>query len=119
LFGMMNTSVSKASAPHYKWGGSCEGWRLADTAALSVIEERVPPGGEEVRHFHRIARQFFYVLEGEATLEVEGVMHKVVGGSGIEIAPGQRHKFLNKSERDVCFLVISTPSTKGDREEVK
>ena len=44
--------VSKASAPHYTWASICDGWRLVDTPGLSIIEERVPPGAGEVRHYH-------------------------------------------------------------------
>jgi hypothetical protein len=50
--------VSNASAPHYTWARICDGWRLVDTPGLSVIEERVPPGAGEVRHYHNQARQF-------------------------------------------------------------
>src|SRR6266480_5874652 len=99
--------VSRSSAPHYSWANACDGWRLIDTPGLSVVEERVPPGSEEVRHYHNEARQFFYVLSGSAVLEMEGQEHGVPAGSGIEVAPGVQHKFLNRSEQDVVFLVIS------------
>ncbi len=111
----MQTRVSRDSAPHYKWANVCDGWRLVDTAEFSIIEERVPPGAQEVRHYHEKARQFFYVLSGEATLEIEGSENRIVAGSGIEVAPGSKHKFMNKSDQDVVFLVTSVPSIKGDR----
>jgi len=37
---------------------------------------------------------------------------------GIEVAAGVEHKFMNRSDQDVVFLVISAPSTKADRIEV-
>jgi uncharacterized cupin superfamily protein len=109
--------ISKATAPHYVWGGVCDGWRLANQPGLSVIEERVPGGGSEARHYHKLARQFFYVLTGEATLEVEGVEHSLPTGSGLEVTPGERHRFMNKGTVEVTFLVISSPTTVGDRFE--
>lgn len=36
-------------------------------------------------------------------------------GQGIEIAPLVKHQFQNRSNADVHFLVISIPTTKGDR----
>jgi mannose-6-phosphate isomerase-like protein (cupin superfamily) len=39
-------------------------------------------------------------------------------GQGLEIAPGTRHQFMNQSSADVHFLVISVPSTPGDRVEL-
>jgi len=62
--------ISTASAEHYSWGQDCEGWLLLDGDDLTVVEECVPSGGCETRHRHATARQFFYVLAGEATLEV-------------------------------------------------
>ena len=81
-----------------------------------MIQERVPPGGRETRHFHSRARQFFFVLEGEAVLEVEGQRHTLPSRTGLEIAPGAQHQFRNESERDVIFLVISQPPGQGDRQ---
>ena len=114
---MKKSPVSRATSPHYAWGEACDGWRLVDGAGLSVIEERVPPGASERRHSHRLARQFFYVLEGEASLEVEGTEHVLTKGRGLEVEPGGRHRFTNRSAADVVFLVISAPTTKGDRVE--
>ncbi len=62
--------IDKNTAPHYLWGRQCDGWRLVDTPALTVIQERMPAGTSEVRHYHLQARQFFYILNGEAVLEL-------------------------------------------------
>ena len=113
----MGRPVSRSSAPHYGWGDGCDGWRLAAGAGLSVIEERVPPGGSEKRHVHRVARQFFYVLEGRAVIELGGTEHAVGPGEGLEVEPGVPHRFFNPSDADVVFLVVSAPSTSGDRED--
>jgi quercetin dioxygenase-like cupin family protein len=78
--------ISKAFAPHYTWASICDGWSLVDTPGLSVVEERVPPGAEDVRHYHNQARQFFYVLSGTAVLETEGSNYQLSTGSGIEVA---------------------------------
>jgi mannose-6-phosphate isomerase-like protein (cupin superfamily) len=39
-------------------------------------------------------------------------------GQGIEVAPGVPHQFMNESVEDVHFLVVSHPTTRGDRVEV-
>ncbi len=43
-----------ASAEHYCWGNGSEGWHLLQRDDLSIIEERVPPGDREQRHFHNL-----------------------------------------------------------------
>jgi len=76
----------------------------------------MPPGTAEQRHLHERARQFFYVLEGELTLEVDQRAFLVAAGEGLEIEPGQLHQALNWSAADVRFLVISHPPSHGDRQ---
>lgn len=108
--------TGKANAPHYVWGDACDGWRLVDRAELSVIHERMPPGASEERHRHTRARQFFFVLAGELTLEVEGADAVLGIGQGLEIAPEVAHTAMNRGGGDVEFLVVSHPSTRGDRQ---
>jgi mannose-6-phosphate isomerase-like protein (cupin superfamily) len=107
--------VSIEKAEHYVWGEACEGWHLLKRADLSVIQERVPAGGAEVIHYHEMARQFFYVLEGQGLMVFENHQVLLQKGQGIEIPPLVRHQFKNESQADVLFLVVSVPSTHGDR----
>jgi mannose-6-phosphate isomerase-like protein (cupin superfamily) len=107
--------ISPQSAEHYVWGGVCDGWHLLKLADLSVIQERVPPGAGEVRHFHTVARQFFYVLSGTAALEFGDQSVTFGPGQGVHVPPGVAHRFTNASTDDVVFLVVSSPSTAGDR----
>ena len=107
--------VAKQNAEHYIWGESCDGWRLLNREDLSVIQERVPPGQAEVMHYHERARQLFFILRGTAVMQFE--THAVIlrTGDSLEIPPGTRHQFKNESAEDVEFLVVSAPTTRGDR----
>ncbi len=107
--------VSTQSAEHYHWGGACDGWHLLARDDLGVIEERMPPGAAEQRHLHQHARQFFCVLEGEATLEMDGLAQVLRRGQGLHVPPGAPHQMRNDSGADVRFLVISAPRSHGDR----
>ena len=107
--------ISRENAPHYVGGDSCDGWHLLQDSNLSVIEERMPPGASEIRHFHRNAQQFFLILSGQATMEIDGGQTVLLAGQGVAIPPGMRHQFRNHSEEPVRFLVISQPPSHGDR----
>ena len=107
--------ISRKNAPHYAWGDNCDGWHLLREPNLSVIEECVPPGASEVRHFHKNAQQFFFVLSGQAMMEADGERIPLSSGQGVAIPPGTRHQFRNHSEEPVRFLVISQPPSHGDR----
>lgn len=111
-----DTPISTATATHYRWGDGADGWHLVRTPALSVIEERVPPGVAEQRHRHRHARQFFYVLAGQLRIEVEGLVHTLGPRQGLEVAPGQAHEVRNAGAQPAEFLVVSQPPSHGDRE---
>lgn len=109
------TTVSVKSGQHYVWGGNCDGWHLAASDNLSVIQERVPKGSSETRHLHRRAEQFFYVLSGIATLEVDGIVHQVHAHEGFHVLAGVAHTLSNAHQDDLEFLVVSTPPSHGDR----
>lgn len=111
--------INKASAPHYQWGRGCDGWILSPSSDLLIIQERMPAQTSEQRHFHSKARQFFFVLQGHLTMELDGEILVVPAMSGIEIAPGKPHQARNDGETDVHFLVVSSPTTRGDRTDIK
>jgi len=108
-------TVARATAPYYAWGTGCDGWRLFDHQDLSVIEERVPPGAAEEWHVHDHARQFFYVLSGRAEMRTTAGTARLEAGEGVGVSPGLAHQFVNAGDVDVVFLVVSSPSTRGDR----
>ena len=108
-------AVSTGSAEHYRWGQGCDGWHLLAGDDLSVIEERMPPGAAEVRHWHARSRQFFYALEGTLTLELEGTVHLLQNGQGLHVPSGGAHQARNESAADARFLVVSVRRSHGDR----
>lgn len=109
------TPISKRNAPSSAWRDVCEGWTLTSTPALHIIQERMPPGTFELRHVHRVTHQFYYVLEGEATVELEGSEITVSAGEGINVAAAAAHQMRNDSSQPLEFLVISSQPPREDR----
>ena len=107
--------ISKETAEHFTWAGACDGWQLVQGSGLSVLHERMPPDTKEARHLHRQARQFFFVLSGTATFELDTMLHELGPHQGIEVPPGLPHQMINCSAGVLEFLVISQPPTTGDR----
>ena len=107
--------VNRDVAEHYKWGDRCVGWRLVDRTGLSVIQEQMPPGTREARHFHRKSRQFFFVLRGTARIEMNGNQYQLLPQDGLEIPPDTPHQIFNESNENLEFLLVSSPATAGDR----
>jgi mannose-6-phosphate isomerase-like protein (cupin superfamily) len=48
-------------------------------------------------------------------MEFEHESVTFAAGQGLHVPPGTRHRFANRSDTDVVFLVISSPTTAGDR----
>jgi mannose-6-phosphate isomerase-like protein (cupin superfamily) len=114
----MPSKINAAALSPEPWGDGCKAWRLLAGADLAVAEETMPPGTAEIRHRHHRARQFFYILAGELTMEQPDGPATLQAGDGLEIPPGIPHRACNKSLALARFLVISVPTTKGDREQL-
>ncbi len=100
---------------HYKWGNDCDGWVLLDTESLSVKQERMPALASEQLHYHKKAQQFFFILSGVATFEVEDKMYRVQAGEGFFIESMKKHRIINQTRDDIQFILTSHPSTNNDR----
>ena len=110
--------ISIKNASHYIWGGDCDGWYLVKSDQLSVIQESVPPAGIEVMHYHSDSEQFFYILSGVATLQVNSEVITLNKSEGCHIPQKTPHQLKNESGEVLNFLVISTPPSHGDKIEV-
>jgi len=110
--------ISADTAEHYAWGDDCDGWHLVRSERLSVIQERMPPNTAEIRHYHARAEQFFYILSGIATLELDGEILTIHPRHGIHVRPGIPHRISNRHKSDLVFTVTSTPPSHGDRVEM-
>ena len=100
---------------HYTWGDNCDGWVFVNTDELSVKQERMPQQTVETLHYHEKAQQFFFILKGIATFEVEGKLFTVKANEGFYIYPGTKHRIVNNSNEDLEFILSSQPSTNKDR----
>ena len=107
--------VNKINSDRYTWGNNCTAWVLQDDDQLSVKQELMPPGTREILHYHQNATQFFYVLNGEATIHLEQELIILKSNEGLTVPKLKRHFISNESSVDLEFLVISQPSTNNDR----
>jgi len=103
------------SSEHYTWGQNCDGWHFVKTENLSIIKETMPKGTQEKLHYHKKSQQFFFILSGEATFEIEGTIYTVNQNQGISVSPNEKHKIKNNTDTDLEFIVVSNPISHGDR----
>ena len=107
--------INRKSAKHYFWQEICDGWHLVERDDLSIIAEKMPPNTSEDMHYHRKARQFFYILSGQATMRFSNHTLLLNTGDGVEIEPGEAHQMCNCSDTEIEFLIVSMPKSHGDK----
>ena len=100
---------------HYQWGDACGGWNLVDEPTLSVKKERMPAGAAEALHYHQYAQQFFFILKGVASFEIEEEKITIAEQEGLHIPAGKKHRLLNEGTNELEFILSSQPSTVNDR----
>ncbi len=110
--------ISVENAEHYNWGQNSDGWHLLKSKDLSIIEEQMLPGTHEQLHLHHKAQQLFYILSGEAGFEAGEERYHLTAGESFHIPPGIPHRIVNNGTENLRFIVISSPPSHGDRENL-
>jgi quercetin dioxygenase-like cupin family protein len=82
----------------------------ADTNGAAVVfHQDVPPMSGPPLHRHSREDEWFYVLDGEITFEIDG-RRKVLHAGGSAFAPrGTAHTFKNFGDSSAKMLVMVTP----------
>jgi mannose-6-phosphate isomerase-like protein (cupin superfamily) len=73
----------------------------------SLAEARVPAGGATQRHHHKLSEEFYFILEGSGSMEIDGESRAVGPGDAILIPPGAWHTIV--AREDLRFLCCCSP----------
>lgn len=73
----------------------------------SLAEASIPAGGATDRHYHKLSEEFYFLLEGEGLMEIDGETLRVGPGDAILIPPGAWHQI--KAESGLRFLCCCAP----------
>jgi mannose-6-phosphate isomerase-like protein (cupin superfamily) len=79
----------------------------------------MPPATSELLHTHAHVHQVYFVLEGEATVDLDGRSKSVHAGEALVIEPMTPHRISNGSQTELEFLVISSSPPRHDRENLE
>lgn len=113
----MNPATSTATLVRHEESAPREqstcGWRhllvSRDDQNVAAWAHAVDIDGAK-QHFHRIATELYYVLDGEGTVVLDGVEHPVRKGSMVHIPPGVVHGAVGKMR----VLVVGIPDICDD-----
>lgn len=73
----------------------------------SLAEATVPAASSTQRHYHRASEEFYFILEGSGTMEIDGSRRDVGPGDAILIPPGSRHQIA--AATPLRFLCCCAP----------
>ena len=75
-----------------------------------ALDDLEPPGGGTPLHVHTREDEYFYVIEGELTLYVDGKTIKLKAGESIFAPRNVPHCFKNCSSKPARFIVMCMPA---------
>jgi quercetin dioxygenase-like cupin family protein len=79
--------------------------------AFSLHERHVPAGGRRPpAHVHPDRVEAFWVLDGEAEFELDGVVHRAGSGSFVLVPGGVAHTFGATPDSAAHVLVLHAPA---------
>lgn len=105
---------NKLTISPMEWAPHHFAWHLVDHTELSVKLEEIPAGGSSGLHYHKKSRQFFFVLQGQASIKLEDRQYLLQKQEGLEIQPNQKHQISNNANENLRFLLISSPGIQQD-----
>jgi len=79
------------------------------TSKQSLAEAQLEPGQATERHYHGETEEIYFVLEGEAEMEVDGERSAIRSGDAVPIAPGAWHQIRNAGEGPLRILCCCAP----------
>ena len=78
----------------------------------SLAEASIPAGRSTDRHYHKKSEEFYFLLEGNGTMEIDGEKRSVAPGDAILIPPGAWHQITASTA--LRFLCCCAPPYSHD-----
>jgi mannose-6-phosphate isomerase-like protein (cupin superfamily) len=74
----------------------------------SLAEASLAAGSSTQRHYHKQTEEFYFILEGDGTMEINGEVQPVIAGDAILIPPGAWHQIT--ASKPLRFLCCCAPA---------
>lgn len=87
----------------------------ADEGAGTAYRVRIAPHEKTNVSFHKIAEEFYHVIQGRGIAVLDGVEHEIRAGDFLRLPPGTTHGFITGDE-GLVMLDIHCPGSRPDRD---
>ncbi|MFQ6097128.1 MAG: cupin domain-containing protein [Armatimonadota bacterium] len=85
---------------------------------VSVAQATIAAGRSTLSHVHREFEEVYYVLRGDAAMELNGEVARMRAGDAVYISPGAEHRITCVGPGDLVILCICAPPYRGDGTDV-
>ncbi|MGI9578507.1 MAG: phosphomannose isomerase type II C-terminal cupin domain [Microthrixaceae bacterium] len=92
---------------------------LSDEPDHKVKRIVVHPGKRLSYQTHARRAEHWYVVEGVATVTLDGVDREVRAGESVDVGVGTAHRCSNQGDEDVVFIEIQTGDYFGEDDIVR
>ncbi len=105
--------MSDMDACHYHTGEKAErpwgAWAVLRAYPGAILKEiRVNPGCRLSLQSHRLRDENWIVMQGTATVEIEGDMRTLPEGAVVSVPRGSRHRLGNSSREPLIVIEIQS-----------
>jgi len=79
------------------------GKTIGDDVNHSLARIVIPNGKSSNLHYHKVTEETYFILKGEAEMQVNGKEFMLIPGQACYLAPGDIHQIHNNGEADLVF----------------
>jgi mannose-6-phosphate isomerase-like protein (cupin superfamily) len=83
---------------------------IGGTTKHSFAHVVLPSGKASPAHFHKVSEETYYVLAGEAHMQIEKVKRTLRPGDACLIMPREVHQIRSIGSQDLEFIAVSGPA---------
>lgn len=80
----------------------------------SLAEATIAAGQATERHYHAVAEEIYFIVEGNGRMELDGTSADVGPGDAILIPPGAWHRIAATADGDLRLLCACAPAYSHD-----
>lgn len=85
-----------------------------NVSSHSLAKVSILPGNASLKHFHKYSEESYLILSGEATLEINNAMYKLIPGEAVLIEPSDVHQISNRGDIELIFIAVCVPAWSPD-----
>ena len=75
----------------------------------SLAEASLPANKSTERHYHKLSEEFYYLLEGQAEMEINGIRKTMTSGDAVVIPAESWHQITASKDWPIRLLCFCSP----------